>query len=218
MVAYLKKRVKPFLKTIKLDVVYHFFLARFFINKVAVTVEKDLACLEPFDASSAEGGLALEEITPGSITQDEKTGRALVYPPGNDPENRYQKAVDYLNKGYRGFALARGREVCGDIWYVSGPSDDSGVLHQDLAWLGIRCERNEAYAFDMHLFPEQRGKNMAVLLQNGALHQMRKKGFVRVFGYYWADYVPALWVHRTLKWKEVRRVKVSRLLFFRYSR
>lgn len=210
-------RAKPLLKIMKVDIVYYFFRNRIFINKVAVTVEKDLSALVPLSGSPVEHGPRLVEITPESL-QEGNAHRALLYPVSSKAENRHAKAIAYLNRGYRGFALARGRHVCGDIWYVSrsGLRDDGKeALHPDLEWLHIQCGHNEVYAFDMHVYPEQRGKNLAVLLQNGALHEMKKKGFTKAFGYYWADYIPALWVHRTLRWKEVSRIKVSRVFFIR---
>jgi hypothetical protein len=36
-------------------------------------------------------------------------------------------------------------------------------------------------------------------------------------GYYWADNIPALWVHRTLRWKVLERIKVTRVSFARYA-
>lgn len=213
MVNYLKIHVKPYLKIIKLDILYYFLLSRFFVNRIAVTVEKDLSSLPPPGDLFREAGLRLVAITPESVRQDGENQNVMSYPTKSKSENRYAKAVNYLDKGYRGFALVRGNEVCGDIWYVGGRSDQKEAPHPDLKWLRIQCANDEVYAFDMHLYPEQRGKNMAVLLQSGALHELKRKGFKRAFGYYWAKYLPALWVHRTLQWKELGRIKVSRLLF-----
>ncbi|OGW36517.1 MAG: hypothetical protein A2010_12890 [Nitrospirae bacterium GWD2_57_9] len=207
---HLKDRVKPFLKLMKLDVPYYFFRGAFFINKVAVAVEKDLSALPPLDSGHAEG-LKLVAITPAALFR-----QALIYPQQKESENRYLKALYYLKKGYRGFALAREKEVCGDMWYVDAHYGQKEPLHPDLKWLGIQCGPKETYAFDMHVYRQQRGKNLAPFLQNGGLHELQKEGFVKVYGYYWADYLPALWVHRTLRFKELKRIKVTKLLFIHH--
>ena len=215
MLNYLKKtRLKYFLKAIKLDVVVSFIRWKIiFINKVAITVEKDLLLLPPLENSQKHIDVKLVEITPASISQEAENQQALVYSNDKRHENRRQKAAYYLKKGYRGFALVRGNEVCGDIWYIGARIDRQGPLHPDMKWLGIRCGVNEAYAFDMYLYPEQRGNNMATWLQNGALHEMRTVGFTKVFGYYWVKNIPALWAHRMLRCKELKRIKLSRFFF-----
>lgn len=200
---------KRILKIFKLDIVYYFFRGYVFINKVAVTVEKDLSSLLPMEDSLERAGVQLVAITPRSLMQDAKKEESLIYP----DEDRLKRALRYLNKGYQGFALVRGREVSGDIWYTSARNHQKGPVHPDMTWLGIRCGDNDAYAFDMYLHPDKRGKNMANLLQNGALHEIRKNGFARALGYYWAKNIPALWVHRTLQWKELRRVQITRFFF-----
>jgi GNAT superfamily N-acetyltransferase len=213
----LKTRAKRLLKVIKFDILYYFLNEMVFVNKVAVTVEKDLSSLPPLEDALNGAGVKIVEITPDSILQGAESLQALIWPAENKSENRYAKALRYLRKGYRGLALVRGKEVSGDIWYVGAHNDQMRAMHPDMKWLGIRCKKNEAYAFDMHLYPGVRGKNLAALLQNGALHEMKKNGFTRAFGYYWAANLPALWVHRTLRFKELDRVNASRFLFIRRS-
>lgn len=208
-----KIHVKHILKIVKLDIVYYFLRGHIFVNKVAVTVEKDLSSLLPVEDSLAQAGVKLVAITPGSIMQDGNKEQSLIYP----NEHRLKQALSYLNRGYRGFALVRGSEVSGDIWYASARNYRKGPIHPDVKWLGIRCGDNDVYAFDMYLHPDKRGNNLANLLQNGALHEIKKNGFARVFGYYWAGNIPALWVHRTLRFKELRRIKVTRFLFFIFT-
>jgi|GEM_PF-773820 len=209
MLNRLTTRVKHILKAIKLDIVYYYLRETIYINRVAVTVEKDLSSLIPLKDSLEQAGVKLVAVTPDSIMQDAKKEQSLIYP----DEDRGKWAVRYLNKGYRGFALVRGREVCGDIWYTSARNNRKGPIHPDVEWLGIRCGDNEVYAFDMYVHRDRRGNNLANLLQNGALHEIKKNGFARVFGYYWAKNIPALWVHRTLRFKELRRIKLTRLFF-----
>ncbi len=205
--------LKYILKAIKFDIVYYYFREMIYINRVAVTVEKDLSSLIPISESLEHAGVKLVAVTPDVIMQDAEKGRTFIYP----DEDRLKSAVRYLNKGYQGVVLVRGRKVSGDIWYTSKRNRQKGPIHPDVKWLKIRCGDNDVYAFDMYLHPDKRGKNLATLLQNGALHEIKKNGFAKALGYYWAKNVPALWVHRTLKWSELARVKVTRFLFVRYS-
>jgi len=209
MLNRLTTRVKHILKAIKLDIVYYYLRETIYINRVAVTVEKDLSSLIPLKDSLEQAGVKLVAVTPDSIMQDAKKEQSLIF----TDEDRRKSAVHYLNEGYQGFAVVREREVCGDIWYTSARNNRKGPIHPDVEWLGIQCGENEAYAFDMYLQPDKRGNNLANLLHNGALHEIKKNGFARVFGYYWAKNIPALWVHRTLRYKELRRIKVTRLFF-----
>jgi GNAT superfamily N-acetyltransferase len=213
MFNYLWRRTKDFLKTIKLDIAYYYVKDFFYINRVAVTVEKDLSSLSPLGDSFYQAGIKLVAITPDLLAQEGKTQQTLVFL----NENRRLQALNYLNKGYRGFALVKGTEVSGDIWYVNAQHDQKGSIHPDMKWLGIRCRDNDVYTFDMYLHPDHRGNNVANFLQNGALHEIKKQGFSRALGYYWADNIPALWVHRTLRWKVLERIKVTRVSFARYA-
>jgi GNAT superfamily N-acetyltransferase len=209
----LKILTKDALKAIKVDIMYYFLREVIYINKVAITVERDLLSLMPEKDSPEQYGVKLITIASKSLIQNEKTHDALIY---LDHE-RKAKAMVYLDKGYRGVALVSGKEVIGDIWYTNVVNHTNGVVHPDLKWLKMKCGNKDAYAFDMYLHPGKRGKNLANLLQNRALHEIRENGYVRALGYYWAKNIPALWVHRTLQWKELRRVKVTRFLSLRYS-
>jgi hypothetical protein len=130
--------------------------------------------------------------------------------------NRFLKAAHYLDKGYRGFALVNGNEVIGDIWYAAAPAAENGTIPPDVKWLGIRCKDCYAYTFDMYVNPAKRGGAMAALLQLGALHELKKMGFDRAFGYFWSNNIPALWIHRTLKWSEHARIKMTRFFFIKF--
>jgi GNAT superfamily N-acetyltransferase len=204
---------KRILKAAKADRFYYFLRSNFYINKVAVPVGKDLSTLRPLQHSPAQTGIDLVTITPRSLLLNPKTSQSLIYP----DEQRLKTAMAYLGKGYRGVALVCGNEVLGDIWYTDASTHENGAVHPDLKWLRVSCGENEVYAFDMYVYPGRRGNNIANMLQNGALHEIRRNGYSRALGYFWADNIPALWVHRTLKWNELKRVKVTRLFHYYYS-
>lgn len=171
----------------------------FYLNRVAVPVQIELDSLRPLTDFTRPADEAVMEVTAELMGTS-----ALQYP----MKSRYLKALSYLKKGYRGFALVKGEKVAGDIWCAE-------CNHPDELWLGIRSRAGEAYTFDMFVDPAQRGGNIAAALQNGALHLLKKRGITKAYGFFWADNVPALWVHRTLRWCELERVKASRLLLSR---
>jgi hypothetical protein len=44
---------------------------------------------------------------------------------------------------------------------------------------------------------------------------LRKKGFKKAYGYFYLKNIPALWMHRTLRWRELKHVRVTRFFIFR---
>lgn len=91
--------------------------------------------------------------------------------------------------------------------------DGKHIFHSDLKMLGIACEEGDAYAFDMLIAPKYRGKNLAVPLQKSLQATLKKEGCQRVYGFYWDDNLPALWMHRMLKFKELPKKRISRFFF-----
>ena len=177
-----------------------------YLNRVAVPVEIELDSLRPLTDFTRPADESVVEVTAELMKN-----RRLQYP----VESRYLKAQGYLEKGYRGFALVKGDTVAGDIWCSDSRRAKGACNHPDELWLGIRCRPGEAYTFDMFVDPTHRGGNLAAALQNGALHLLKKRGITKAYGFFWADNVPALWVHRTLRWCELERVKATRLVLSR---
>jgi GNAT superfamily N-acetyltransferase len=206
MINYLTMRALQIFETIKLNGFIHFMQQLAFINKIAVPVEKDLTRLSPIHSSFNKTDMELIEIVPETFA-----GKGFVYP----VKNRYLKVNHYFKKGYRGYALVNGNKVAGDIWYAASQRFDGFLVHPDLQWLGIQSKEGEVYTFDMFLNPEERGRNLATYFQNAVLHELRKKGFKKAYGYFYLKNIPALWVHRTLRWKELEHVRVTRFIIFR---
>jgi hypothetical protein len=178
----------------------------FYCNRVAIVVEKNLI---EFDASKEQPGkfpIKIIELRPDVLNNGN-----FNYP----VKNRYLKAVHYLKKGYEGCAIVKSDKIIGDIWFFIPNKENIHASHPDCKWLQITCSEDQVYTFDMFLSPDERGSNLASFLQIGALKALRKKGFNLAYGYYWGDNMPALWVHRLGKWKEIKRLKVNRFLFFK---
>ena len=205
MLQYCKMRVVQAIEMVTLGSIKNLLKETWYLNREAVPVEIELSRLRPVDDFPRPADEEVVELTPELLSR-----RELAYP----VKSRYLKTLNYLKHGYRGYALLKGDAVKGDIWCADSRMKD-GRKHPDETWLGIRCHAGEVYTFDMYVDPGKRGGNIAAALQNGALHELKKRGFTKAYGFFWSDNVPALWVHRTLRWHELSRVRASRLLLSR---
>ncbi|GFO62925.1 GNAT family N-acetyltransferase [Geomonas paludis] len=178
----------------------------FYLNRVAVPVEIPLDALRPVTDFTRPADEAVVELS-GELLGERRMEYRF--------QSRYLKALSYLGKGYRGFGLVKGNTVVGDVWCADKRQGADCGSHPDEQWLGIQCSPGEAYTFDMFVDPAHRGGNVAAALQNGMLHLLKKRGVTKAYGFFWADNVPALWVHRTLRWRELKRVRATRLLLTR---
>jgi len=177
-----------------------------YFNRVAIVVEKDLLEL---DATKERPPQAPVEVI--ELRQDLLSKNDLIY----ILKNRYFKAVHYLEKGYGGYAIVKGQKIIGDIWFFAPDGNNTAFGHPDCQWLGLQCAENQVYTFDMFLNSDERGNNLASFLQSSMLRSLHEKGFTKAYGYYWGDNIPALWIHRLVKWKEIKRLKVNRFIFFK---
>jgi hypothetical protein len=115
-----------------------------------------------------------------------------------------------LKQGARGFVAEDGGEPIGYVFFVPGSDDPQAVVHADLEWLPMRPRASEVYTFDYWLANASRGRgNLFARSVQAAQHEL---GFTASYGYVEATNVPALWLYRTIGWKEVGRVTEHRLL------
>lgn len=115
-----------------------------------------------------------------------------------------------LQQGVRGFVAEDGGEAVGYVFYVPGSDDPTEVVHADLHWLPLRPAKNEVYTFDYWLCDASRGRgNLFARAVQEAQHQL---GFTASYGYVEATNTAALWLYRTVGWKEVGRVVEHRVL------
>jgi GNAT superfamily N-acetyltransferase len=178
---------------------------RFFWKRKATPVVMDLSVVVlPADIRSTFG-YQFDELNMGNLVEE----KLLFLVP-----SRGVKALRNLKRGWRGFALIQGNIVVGDLWCVVPSADGTRAAHPDLAMLGITCGAKDAYAFDMYISPAYRGENLAAPFQRSLQAVLKAEGWNKVYGYYWDDNLPALWMHRILKFKELPKRQVSRLLFY----
>jgi hypothetical protein len=102
----------------------------FFLKRTAIVVEKDLSEVTERSAPLEHSGLKLIEIDNKMLLSGDY--RFAL-------EHRYLKALNNLNHGYGGVALARNNTLVGDFWYyVSDTTDDPSTLHVDLRRFGFK--------------------------------------------------------------------------------
>ena len=63
-----------------------------------------------------------------------------------------------------------------------------------------------------------RGKNLAVPLQRNLHITLKSEGYKKLYGYFWNDNIPAMWMHRMLKFKELPRRRVSRIFIIKWAK
>lgn len=205
MLTSIKIAFHQVIETFAEDGVKDIFRPRVYWNRRAVPVEMDLLTANlPLAGQLNNSEFNFFEIT----MNDLRAGKWTFAVP-----SRGLKAVRNLKRGYRGFAAAKDLTVVGDLWCVAPRKDGKRIYHPDLRMLDIVCGAGDAYAFDMLIPSTYRGKNLAVPLQKTLQAALKMEGCRRVYGYYWEDNLPALWMHRMLKFKELPKRRVSRFFF-----
>jgi hypothetical protein len=182
-----------------------------FLHRIAIVVEKDLREIADNTKLLASSDLRVVEIDPDLLARG-SYDFAL--------ESRKLKAFRNLQRGYRGAALARHNRIIGDTWYwASQAANDNRHLHADLRRFGFQSwSEDYAYTFDIFVVPSERKGGISAAFQNGAMLQLRAKGFTKAYGFYWADNIAAHWCTRvTNKWKKLREVNVNRFLIFTWA-
>ena len=168
-----------------------------------VPVERDLSSVSPVDALLRKLNAELIRLSP-----DNYGDYHLTYPVGS----RRYKALRYLSRGYHSFTLVRDNEVLGDVWHARVGATRAELAHRDFNVLGISPGEKDVYLFDMFIDPNRRGQSLALPLLGGALYGLGQEGCLKGYGFFKADNIPALWVHRMLKYKELPRVRIRRIL------
>jgi hypothetical protein len=176
---------------------------RIHLHRMATPVEMDLTTFTP-PRNIVPANFQFVELLPDEL----RNGKwSFVV------QSRYVRALRNVNRGLRIFALVKDSEVVGDMWAITPVP----ATHPDMDLLGINCKDREAYTFDMLIAPAYRGMNLAVPLQRSLHAQLKAEGYRKVYGYYWDENLPARWMHRLLKFKELPKRDISRFFFFTKS-
>ncbi len=174
----------------------------FYRKQCAIAVVKDLRSVEDYKGKTPPD-VRVVDVT--SAMEKDILGKYSV-------KHRNLKCDFYLENGYKAVAVTRADHVVGDIWYATNTGSSPKPIHPDMEWLNLVARQKDVYMFDMFLDPKERGNGLAAYLQHNALLLLKKKGFEKAYGYFLADNIPALWVHRILKWKEIKKVYTKRFI------
>ena len=131
--------------------------------------------------------------------------------------SRELKVKMNIRKGFETFVLVKDGRVIGDLWFTQA-REGAPYPHRDLELLGIELASREAYAFDLFVSKQERGKDLTTSFMVRALKGLGNMGFTRVYGYYMAKNIPALWIHRLIGYKELPRVMIRSTLSHRTSK
>ncbi len=176
-------------------------------KRLLTPVEMDLSVSMPAAPPLPLPDLRFLELSPVQIQSQN-----LVF----SLPSRRLKALMKIRQGFRGFAFVRDNTVIADVWcLVQRPG--RLLSHPDLKLLGISCGEGEAYGFEMLIDPTYRGKNLAVPLQRALHYVLKCEGYAKMYGSYYDDNLPALWMHRMLKYRELPKRRVSRFVAFSSS-
>lgn len=209
MIRWFIVRLNQFLELYKREGLLFAIKFSIYANDEAVPVEKDLSELKPVKKTLENAHIRLIEMTENDLKKKE-----FEYP----LKSRYEKAVRNIKKGFKTFAIVKNNHIMGDIWYVTKSSSKLKIVHPDLKLLGITLGSDEVYLFDMYVTPDERGKAIATSFMGSVLHTLKNRGFNKAYGFFVANNIPALWVHRLLGYKELQRISVKRYLFIQTSK
>jgi GNAT superfamily N-acetyltransferase len=170
----------------------------------AVPVVRNLATLRP--AKEPAGGLPeILELGPDNFSSYD-----LHYP----LRSRRERVERCFRLGYRSFAMVRDGVVIGDLWYVSRATSGAPRPHLHLRWFGIDLGPDEVYMFDMQVDPKERGNSLTTWFLTSVLFRLRDNDYNKAYGYFAAQNVPALWVHRLIGYEEKPHFVVQRFLLY----
>ena len=180
-----------------------------YINRELILLEKGLSSLEPIIKSLSELNMKFIEISKYNFNEFH-----LKYP----FKNRYLKTVNNINNGYRAFVIMRDNEVLGDMWYATSPNSEQPSGHHDLKWLEVDLGEKGVYSWDLYVVKRERKNSTAMYLLSLALHSLQEKGYSKMLGFHWIGNNPAFFLYRIFRFKELKRMKASRFLFFKKIR
>lgn len=132
----------------------------------------------------------------------------------DDEAGHYFRIQSYLKKGYQGYMLIQDSILLGYIWF-SLIDKDVKHYHPDVKYIDIDYNEPCVYMFDMFLRKSVRGKNIGSFIFGSLLQLLKNNGIVKAYGFYEAKNIPALWVHRLFKCKEMKRINVSQVIFYK---
>jgi len=123
---------------------------------------------------------------------------------------RIESVRTRAQQGMRGFVAEDQGQIVGYVFWVPGSDDPNKAVHPDLEWLPMQPTSKEVYTFDYWIASEHRGRgNLFARFVQQAHHDL---GYEVSFGYVDAVNTAALWLYRTVGWREVGRITEHKIL------
>jgi len=209
MIKMLHVKFHQFIELWKKEGLLHACKFSIYRHEEAVPVEKDLSTLGILKQPEEADNYNLIELHEQNFNSSD-----IEYL----TKSRKEKLFINIKNGYRTYVLIKNNQVVADIWYVTDTAAYASPIRKYLKWFGITLNPEEVYLFDMYLLPEERGKGMAAFFMGSVLQRLKEKGVKKVYGYFNVKNIPAMWVHRLLKFQELPRSNLSKLLWFEFAK
>ncbi len=198
-------KINQLIERLKTDGAKSIIKETIFINRKAVTFVKDLSDFKTIVDTNKNSNVTIKKISRGDIKLEYKFPN----------KSRYLKTISNVKKGYETFVFIRNNEIIGDCWFAISLEADKKLLHPDIKLFGIKPVQKSAYMFDMYVKPEERGTAVTNSILKYAYSNFTERGITKVYTYVMADNTPAIWMVRTLGFKELGKLSMFRFLFLR---
>lgn len=125
---------------------------------------------------------------------------------------RKMKSKVYLKNGFNAFWGIYKNKIIAEQWWTDFTKDKN--THPDLKWMKINLKPGEIYAFDLFIDPEYRGSQATNFFIWNYLTELKKLNYQKIYGSFFTDNLPSLWIHRIFSYNEFKKVKRHRFFFF----
>jgi len=126
---------------------------------------------------------------------------------------RELKGRAYLCSGFAAFLGVIGKNIIAELWWTNSLHIRDRIIHPDLIWMKLDLKEDEIYGFDVFVAPEYRGTPAPKMFISSYMHELKRIGYSKIFGWIFKDNIPSAWLHRILSFKEIGRVKGHRFFF-----
>jgi GNAT superfamily N-acetyltransferase len=166
-----------------------------YVNRTMVVIEKDIRESRPVH----EGEIRFVVVDSGNL---KKYGG----------KNEWRIVSHYCSRGARCVMAYREGNLLGYQFYTRENS------FRDLVKMGISMGKDEAYLFDLFVFPEHRGTEVPKTITAWTFNHLVSEGISKIYGFYYSDNIRSLWWHRAvLKCREIKRIRAHRIFFFEWT-
>lgn len=208
LLLYLTKIKHAFQKKRSLAELIKLFKKAIYSYNEEIILVKDLGDLTRF---SLKNRLQVESIEKKYLPTLEVLSKQVGYG-GRDP---LRKLNEYLDNSCNGLIAKLNGEIIGCIWWGDNKmkSNFSSIISRFYV-KEIKLTLSETYGFNFLIAPQYRGSGHAIEFLTKFLSVLRDFGYKRTFGFVASDNLPARWIYMLAGYKEIRKVKVHRILQF----